>query len=239
MKKGKSPVREQLKHPAKDRGKKKLTEKGPSLRTKRAMKTPPPPARIEKEAWKPGNVLAPVPVVLVSCGGAGGFAPNIITVAWTGSVCSDPAMLSISVRPERHSHGIIKATGEFVVNLPSRAQAKVTDWCGMVSGSKVDKFAESGLTAAPANQVGCPVILECPVNIECRVSQRLELGSHDLFLAEVVAVQVSSHLLDAKGKFSLEQAGLLAYGLGHYYPLGPAIDHFGFSIRKKPARTSR
>ena len=188
---------------------------------------------IVKQAWKPGNVLSPVPVVMVSCGGAGELPANIITIAWTGSVCSDPPMLSIAVRPERHSHGLIKATGEFVVNLPSRSQARVTDWCGMVSGSKVDKFAETGLTAAPAIAVGSPIILECPVNIECRVSQHLALGSHDLFLAEVVAVQVSAHLLDEQGKFRLDKAELIAYGLGHYYSLGSAIDHFGFSIRKK------
>jgi len=200
---------------------------------------PQPAAKIEKQAWKPGNVLAPVPVVLVSCGGTEGVAANIITIAWTGSICSDPAMLSISVRPERHSHGIIKTTGEFVVNLPSLAQARLTDWCGMVSGGKVDKFAESGLTAAPAILLGCPIIQECPVNIECRVSQRLELGSHDLFLAEVVAVQVSSHLLDEQGKFRIEKAGLIAYGLGHYFSLGPAIDHFGFSIRKKNVKPRR
>ncbi len=203
---------------------------------------PQPPtalARIEKQSWKPGNVLSPVPVVLVSCGGSAGLAANIITIAWTGSVCSDPPMLSIAVRPERHSHGIIKSSGEFVVNLPSLAQARLTDWCGMVSGAKIDKFAESGLTAAPATQVGCPIILECPVNIECRVSQRLELGSHDLFLAEVVAGQVSSHLIDEQGKFSVEKAGLIAYGLGHYFPLGPAIDHFGFSIRKKSVKPRR
>lgn len=193
---------------------------------------PQPAAGIKKQSWKPGNVLSPVPVVLVSCGG-GEHRANIITIAWTGSVCSDPAMLSISVRPERHSHEIIRKTGEFVVNLPTLALSRLTDWCGMVSGAKIDKFAESGLTAAPATQVGCPIIMECPVNIECRVSQILPLGSHDLFLAEVVAVQVSAHLIDEAGKFRIEKAGLIAYGLGHYYALGPAIDHFGFSIRKK------
>jgi flavin reductase (DIM6/NTAB) family NADH-FMN oxidoreductase RutF len=187
---------------------------------------------IVKQSWKPGNVLAPVPVVLVSCGGGESLA-NLITVAWTGNICSEPPMLSISLRPERHSHKIISASGEFVVNLPSREQARVTDWCGMVSGAKVDKFAETGLTSGPSLEVGCPIVLECPINIECRVRQTLQLGSHDLFLAEVVAVQVSSHLIDEKGKFRLDQAGLLAYGLGHYYPLGRAIDHFGFSIRKK------
>jgi flavin reductase (DIM6/NTAB) family NADH-FMN oxidoreductase RutF len=172
-------------------------------------------------------------VVLVSCGDNGEFRPNLITVAWTGNVCSEPPMLSIALRPERHSHKVISVAGEFVVNLPTREQARVTDWCGMVSGAKVDKFAESGLTGAPALHVGCPIVLECPINIECRVRQTLQLGSHDLFLAEIVAVQVSGHLIDPKGKFRLDQADLLAYGLGHYYPLGRAIDHFGFSIRKK------
>lgn len=189
-----------------------------------------------KQSWKPGNVLAPVPVVLVSCGGTGDSPPNLITIAWTGTVCSDPAMLSISVRPERYSHGLITGAGEFVVNLPSQDQTRITDWCGVVSGRDHDKFAESGLTAAPAEMVGCPIVKECPVNIECRVTRRLPLGSHDLFLAEVVAVQVSAHLIDAKGKFRLDRAGLIAYGLGHYFALGRAIDHFGFSIRKKPVQ---
>jgi flavin reductase (DIM6/NTAB) family NADH-FMN oxidoreductase RutF len=195
-------------------------------------------APIIKQSWKPGNVLAPVPVVLVSCGGMGKDRPNIITIAWTGTLCSDPAMLSISVRPERYSYDIIKAGGEFVVNLPSVSQTRLTDWCGMVSGRSVDKFAEAGLTAAPAREVACPIILECPVNIECRVTQCLELGSHHVFLAEVVAVQVSAHLIDEKGKFRLDRAELIAYGLGHYFPLGPAIDHFGFSIRRKISKPS-
>ncbi len=194
---------------------------------------PSQPAPIIKESWKPGNVLAPVPVVLVSCGGSGEWRPNLITIAWTGNVCSEPPILSIAVRPERYSHRIISATGEFVVNLPSREQARITDWSGMVTGAKVDKFTEAGLTAAPALSVSCPIVLECPVNIECQVRQHLSLGSHDLFLGEVSGVQVSSHLLDEGGKFRLDRAGLIAYGLGHYFPLGRAIDHFGFSIRKK------
>ena len=189
--------------------------------------------RIEKQSWKPGNVLSPLPVVLVSCGGTEKWQPNIITIAWTGSVCSDPPMLSISVRPERYSYEIIETTGEFVVNVPSLQQAKTTDWCGMVSGRKVDKFAESGLTPAPALKVQCPIILECPINIECRVRQSLPLGTHTLFLAEVVAVQVSSALLDARGKFRLDKAGLLAYCLGQYFALGPVIGRFGFSVRKR------
>lgn len=178
-------------------------------------------------------MLAPVPVVLVTCGGSGEWQPNIITIAWTGSVCSDPAMLSISVRPERYSYEIIRSSGEFVVNLPSRQQARAVDWCGMVSGRTVDKFAGAGLTAAPALQVQSPIILECPVNIECRVRESLALGSHTMFVAEVIGVQVSAALVDAKGKFRLDRAGLLAYGLGQYFALGDSIDHFGFSIRKR------
>lgn len=195
--------------------------------------TKPATGPIAKESWKPGNVLAPVPVVLVSCGGTADYRPNIITIAWTGTVCSDPPLLSISVRPERHSYDVITAGGEFVVNLPSVAQTRITDWCGVVSGREHDKFAECGLTAAPAGQVACPIIAECPVNIECRVTRRLELGSHHLFLARVVAVQVTAELIDAEGKFRVDRAGLIAYGLGHYFPLGPAIDHFGFSIRRR------
>jgi flavin reductase (DIM6/NTAB) family NADH-FMN oxidoreductase RutF len=191
---------------------------------------------IEKVSWKPGNVLAPVPVVLVTCGGGGEVQPNIITIAWTGSVCSDPPMLSISVRPERYSHGIIQTSGEFVVNVPTRRQARITDWCGMVSGSRVDKFSGSGLTAAPALQARCPIILECPINIECQVRKTLALGTHTLFLAEVMAVQVTSSLLDAKGKFRLDRAGLLAYGLGQYFAVGPEVGSFGFSVRKRGRR---
>jgi len=211
---------------------KKADKKKPPA-NRRTSKTLVHSTPITKQSWKPGNVLAPVPVVLVSCGGNSEFRPNMITIAWTGNACSEPPMLSIGVRPERYSHKIISASGEFVVNLPSSEQARLTDWCGMVSGAKIDKFAESGLTPGKALAVNCPIVLECPINIECRVRQTLKLGSHDLFLAEVVAVQVSSHLIDGKGKFRLDRAGMLAYGLGHYYPLGEAIDHFGFSIRKK------
>lgn len=181
-------------------------------------------------------MLSPVPVVLVSCGGTAEWQANIITIAWVGSVCSDPPMLSISVRAERHSYEIIRATSEFVVNVPSQELTKITDWCGMVSGRKVDKFKESGLTPGAALKVGCPIIQECPINIECQVRQTLALGTHTMFVAEVVGVQVTSALIDTKGKLRLDQAGLIAYGLGHYFPLGPAIDHFGFSIRKRKAK---
>jgi len=195
---------------------------------------------IKKQSWKPGNMLSPVPVVLVSCGGTAEWKPNLITVAWVGTICTNPPMLSISVRPERHSYDIIKKTGEFVVNIPTSKQAKATDWCGVVSGRNHDKFEKAGLTPAPALKVACPVVLECPVNIECRVTQTLELGSHIMFLAEVVAVQASSELIDAKGKLCLEKAGLIAFVHGEYFALGQYLGHFGFSVRKhKPAPTGK
>jgi flavin reductase (DIM6/NTAB) family NADH-FMN oxidoreductase RutF len=188
---------------------------------------------VRKKSWKPGNVLAPVPVVLVSCGGSHGWKPNLITIAWTGSVCSDPPMLSISVRPERYSYEILKSTQEFAVNVPSLRQARVTDWCGMVSGRNIDKFEGARLTPAPALKVKCPIVLECPLNIECRISNAVALGSHTLFLAEVIAVQVTESLLDAKGKLRLEKEGLLT--LGQYFALGRVTGRFGYSIRKKKA----
>jgi flavin reductase (DIM6/NTAB) family NADH-FMN oxidoreductase RutF len=146
-------------------------------------------------------------------------------------------MLSIAVRPERYSHAIIKATGEFVVNLPSADQAKATDWCGVVSGRDVDKFAGTGLTPAPGRKVACPLVLECPLNIECRIRKRLELGSHNLFLAEVVAVHVNSQLVDSRGRLQLQKAGLMAFAHGHYFALGRHLGHFGFSVRKPRKRT--
>ena len=192
--------------------------------------------RIKKQSWKPGNVLWPVPVVLVSCGGTQDWKPNLITIAWAGSVCSDPPMLSISVRPERYSHAIIQATHEFVVNIPSARQAKAVDWCGTVSGRNVDKFADMGLTPAKALKVRCPIVTECLLNIECRVQKFLKLGSHTMFVAEVVAVQVSSTLLDTKGRLRLEKGGLLAFAHGQYFELGRCLGHFGFSVRKHPSK---
>jgi len=183
-------------------------------------------------------MLSPVPAVLVSCGGTGEWAPNLITIAWAGTVCTNPPMISISVRPERHSYNIIKQTGEFVVNIPSVKQAHATDWCGVVSGRDHDKFEKAGLTPAPSLKVECPVVAECPVNIECRVTRTLELGSHVMFLAEVVAVQASSELIDGKGKLCLEKAGLIAYVHGEYFALGQTLGHFGFSVRKKKNATA-
>jgi len=189
--------------------------------------------RMEKQSWKPGNVLSPAPPVLVSCGGTEGWKPNLITIAWAGNVCSDPPMLSISVRPERYSFEIIRTTHEFVVNVPSLKQARAVDWCGMVSGRSEDKFAGAGLTPALAQKVHPPIVLECPLNIECRVKESLELGSHTMFVAEVVAVQVSADLVDGKGRLRLEKCGLLAFAHGEYFVLGRRIGKFGFSVRKR------
>jgi len=198
-----------------------------------------PHTRIEKLNWKPGNVLSPVPAVLVSCGGTQEWKPNLITIAWTGSICSEPPMLSISVRPERYSYDILQSTCEFVVNVPSLRQAKATDWCGMVSGRDVDKFSKTGLTPAPAVKVQCPIVLECPLNIECRVKEALKLGSHTMFAAEVMAVQVTSSLLNTKGRLCLERAGLLAFAHGQYFELGRIIGRFGFSVKKRRRKTLR
>jgi flavin reductase (DIM6/NTAB) family NADH-FMN oxidoreductase RutF len=188
---------------------------------------------IEKQSWKPGNVLCPAPPVLVSCGGTKEWKPNLITIAWAGNVCSDPPMLSISVRPERYSFEIIRTMREFVVNVPSLKQARAVDWCGVVSGRSEDKFAGAGLTPAPALKVRPPIVLECPLNIECRVKESLELGTHTMFVAEVVAVQVSADLVDVKGHLRLEKCGLLAFAHGEYFVLGRRIGKFGFSVRKR------
>jgi flavin reductase (DIM6/NTAB) family NADH-FMN oxidoreductase RutF len=189
--------------------------------------------RIEKESWKPGNVLYPAPPVLVSCGGTMGWKPNLITIAWAGNICSDPPMLSVSIRPERYSHEIIRTTHEFVVNVASAGQARAVDWCGVVSGRDVDKFSGARLTPAEALSVSAPIVQECPLNIECRVRQSLELGSHTMFLAQVVAVQVSKELLDNKMRFRLDRCGLLAFANGQYFELGRRIDRFGFSVRRR------
>ena len=185
----------------------------------------------EKLVWPGSALLGPVPPVLVSCGE--GETANLITVAWAGTVCTQPPRVSISVRPTRHSYGLIKESGEFVINLPTTALAKAVDWCGVKSGRDVDKFAAMGLHAAPASKVGCPLLAESPVSLECKVFQRLELGSHDLFLANVVAVDVDEALLDSAGKLHLEKAGLLAYAHGDYYALGKQLGKFGWSVRKK------
>lgn len=185
-----------------------------------------------KQEWKPGNMLYPVPAVMVSCGDDKKI-PNIITVAWTGTICSDPAMVSISVRPERYSYDMIRKTGEFVINLTTRELTGAADWCGVKSGRDVDKFREMSLTPGQARHLEyAPIITESPVNIECKVKEIKELGSHHMFIAEVAGVQVSEKYLDAKGKFWLSHAELVAYSHGEYYLLGEKIGKFGYSVKK-------
>ena len=192
-----------------------------------------------KQSWKPGTVLYPLPAVLVSCGAAP-EEYNMLTVAWTGTVCSDPPMCFISVRPERHSHAIISRTGEFVINLTTRRLARAADWCGVRSGRDFDKFREMGLTAVPSEKVPAPLIAESPVNIECRVRQVLPLGTHDMFLAEVVGVQADEAYIDpATGRFCLERADPIVYSHGEYFALGEALGHFGWSVRKKKKAPKR
>lgn len=188
---------------------------------------------MSKQVWKPGNMLYPLPAVMVSVGDKNGES-NIITVAWTGTVCSDPAMLYVSVRPERYSHHMIEETGEFVVNLTTEDLVRATDYCGVRSGKDVDKWKEAGLTRGTADKLSyAPIIEECPVNLECKVTEVKKLGSHDMFLAEVVAVQIDEKYMDEKGKFCLNETGLMAYSHGEYIGLGEKLGTFGYSVRRK------
>ena len=194
---------------------------------------------MKKLIWPGSTQLAPVPAVLVGTGG-NGFANNLITVAWVGIVCSDPAMLSISVRPERFSYKALVETKEFTVNVPLASQAKIVDWCGVKSGRDVDKFSEQKLTAQTGSQVSAPLVMECPLNLECKVTDIIKLGSHDMFLAQIAAVQVSEDFLTENGRLDLERnGGVLGYAHGHYFNLGECIGHFGFSVRKKPGAKVR
>ena len=177
-------------------------------------------------------MLYPIPAVMVSCGRPG-ERPNILTVAWAGTICSSPAMVSISIRPERYSYSIIRETGEFVINLVTDRLVRAADYCGVKSGREIDKFQELHLTPAPSEQLAAPGILESPVNIECRVTEVKPLGSHDLFLAEVVSISVDEAFLDEKGKFHLNETGLITYSHGEYFGLGKKIGSFGYSVRKK------
>ncbi len=188
-----------------------------------------------KEVWKPGNMLYPVPAVMVSCGRPK-ETPNIITVAWAGTVCSDPVMVSISVRKERYSYDILKDTGEFVINLVTKDLAYAADYCGVRSGRDVDKFRDMKLTPLRSTCIQAPGIEESPVNLECRVSQVVELGSHDMFLSKVVAVTVDKDHMDEKGKFHLNETGLVAYSHGEYFLLGEKLGKFGHSVQKKGRR---
>lgn len=186
-----------------------------------------------KQSWKPGTMVYPLPAALVSCGTFDGES-NMLTVAWTGTICTNPPMLYISVRPERYSYEIIRRQMEFTVNLTTAAMARATDWCGVRSGRDYDKWAETGLTRERGVKVSCPAIAESPLSIECRVKEIITLGSHDMFIADVLNVMADERYIDPEtGAFDLAASGLIAYSHGGYYPLGEKIGGFGFSVKKK------
>ena len=187
-----------------------------------------------KITWKPGTLLAPVPPALISCGTIEN--PNVMTAAWTGIIASDPAMTYVSIRPSRYSHKLIKDSGEFVINLTHLPLVKAADWCGVKSGKNVDKFKEMGLTASPCSKIKAPQIEEAPVSLECKVKNVTNYGTHDMFLAEIVAVNVDDKYIDDEGKLWLEKAGLIAYVHGFYFTLGRKIGKFGFSVEKNPKK---
>jgi len=184
-----------------------------------------------KVQWKAGTFIYPIPAVMVSCGTM--EKSNIITVAWTGILNTNPAMCYISVRPERYSHDIIKENGEFVINLTTEKLARATDWCGVRSGRDYDKFKEMKLTKEKGNFVKAPLIKESPVSVECRVKEIIPLGSHDMFVAEVLSIDADEKYIDEKGAFDISKCNLMAYANGGYYPLGKKIGKFGFSVQKK------
>lgn len=186
---------------------------------------------MSKISWKGGALLAPVPAVMVSCGSMD--APNIVTVAWTGITCTQPPKTYISLRKSRHSYGLIKESGCFIINLTTEALVRATDFCGVRSGRDVNKFEVCHLTPEAAQNVPCPAIAESPLSIECKVTDVIELGSHDMFLADIVGVRVDETLIDASGRLALEKAGLAAYCHGEYFALGKKLGKFGYSVEKK------
>lgn len=191
-----------------------------------------------KVSWRPGNMLYPVPAVMVTAADKEGNS-NIFTVAWAGTICSDPPMVSISVRPERYSYHMIEETKEFVINLTTEKLAHATDFCGVRSGRDTDKWKETGLTKEPAGKVSVPLIKESPVNLECRVVKTEKLGTHHMFLAEIVSVDVDETYMDEKGTFHLSKAKPLAYSHGRYYGLGECLGTFGYSVRKRNGRKKK
>jgi flavin reductase (DIM6/NTAB) family NADH-FMN oxidoreductase RutF len=188
-----------------------------------------------KVFWKPGTLLYPVPVVLIGCGDID-KVKNLITIAWAGTVASDPVMVSIAVRPERYSYQLLKDSGEFTVNLPNQSMVRAVDLCGVKSGKDLDKFQLTGLTPERAETVKAPAIKEAPLVLECKVDQIIPLGSHDLFLAKVTGVEVEEALLDQNAALDLSKADLIAYVHGSYWTLKEAVGKFGFSVKKPRAK---
>ena len=191
-----------------------------------------------KQKWKPGNMVYPLPAVLVSCGDKKGNI-NVMTAAWTGTICSDPPMVYVSVRKERHSHHMIQETREYVINLTTEKLAWTADFCGVRSGRDLDKFKEMKLTPVQGELQYAPMIEESPVSIECRVTNVMELGSHDMFMAEVTAVYADEQYMDEKGTFHLEKAAPMVYSHGQYYGLGRHLGGFGYAVRKNPAEKGK
>lgn len=185
-----------------------------------------------KQIWKPGNMIYPLPAVLVSVATPDGKG-NLLTIAWTGTICTNPAMAYISVRPERYSYHLIRESGEFVINLTTEDMVRATDFCGVRSGRDVDKFAVTGLTRAAASQVSAPLVAESPVNIECKVREVREYGSHHMFVGDVAAIHADDAYMDENGKFDLSKARLLTYSHGEYYSLGKKLGTFGYSVKNK------
>lgn len=186
---------------------------------------------MSKKIWKSGTFIYPIPAVMVSCGDMENS--NIITVAWTGILNTNPAMCYISVRPERYSYNLIKEKGEFAINLTTEQLAYATDWCGVKTGAKVDKFKEMHLTKEKAEHISCPLIKESPVSIECKVKEIRELGSHHMFVAEVLSIDADEQYIDEKGAFDISKCHLIAYSNGGYYSLGKKVGKFGYSVQKK------
>ena len=186
-----------------------------------------------KQKWKGGALVAPVPPAMISCGSEEDGSANIITIAWTGIINTIPPKTYISVRPSRHSYGIIKNSGEFAINLTTAALVRSADYCGVYTGAKVDKFEKCSLHKEKASEISCPIIAESPLSLECRVTDVISLGTHDMFIADIVAVDVDESLIDKDGKLRLDKAGLAAFAHGEYFALGEKLGSFGFSVKKK------
>ena len=186
-----------------------------------------------KIKWKGGALVAPVPPAMVTCGNEQDGSSNIITVAWTGITNTVPPKTYISIRPSRHSYGLIKESGEFAINLTTTALVRQADWCGVYTGAKVNKFEKCGLTKETASEISCPIIGESPLSLECKVTDIIPLGSHHMFLADIVAVDVDESLMDKDGKLRLDKAGLAAFAHGEYFALGERVGSFGYSVKKK------
>ncbi|MBP5615297.1 MAG: flavin reductase family protein [Alphaproteobacteria bacterium] len=186
---------------------------------------------MSKITWPAGTLLAPVPPALISSGTM--EKPNVMTAAWTGVIASEPAMTYVSIRPSRYSHEIISKTKEFVINLPDISLARATDFCGVKSGRDIDKFQSCGLTPLASSKINTPQIKECPISLECQVTEIRTFGTHDMFIAKIIAVDIDDKYLSDKGAFNIQKANLLAYAHGFYYTLGRKIGKFGFSVEKK------